>query len=428
MSEPVFEQALAFLDEAAKLTQTDPEVLLKLKHPKAILEVSVPIRKDDGSLAVYKGYRVRHDATRGPTKGGIRFHPSVTRDEVMALAFWMTFKCALINIPYGGGKGGICVDPKSLSKMELERLSRSYIEQIADFIGPNRDIPAPDVYTNAMIMGWMMDEYSAINREFTPAVITGKPIALGGSLGRNDATGRGAFYCIEALAELRGWHKPDVKVAIHGFGNAGQHFAALLHAAGYRIVAVADSKGAIYREAGFDIPSLIHIKNETRAVKAVYCQDSVCQAVDAQQITHDELLHLPVDLLAPAALENTIHSENVSDVCAKTIIELANGPITAEAHRYLSARDITIIPDILANAGGVAVSYFEWIQNRCGEYWQEPQVHDKLKSLIVDAFHRTMQFHQEKSCDLRTAAYSVALQNLAQAITAGGTHNYFSMS
>ena len=269
----IFTDALKRLDRAAEYAGMDEEALLRLKAPKAILEVSIPVRMDDGSLRVFRGYRVRYDDTRGPTKGGIRFHPNVSLGEVKALAFWMTCKCAVVGIPFGGGKGGIIVDPKQLSRLELERLSRGFIERIADFIGPETDVPAPDVYTNAMIMGWMMDEYSKIRRQRTPAVITGKPIPLGGSLGRDDATGRGAYYCIKELERVRKWNPADIRVAVQGFGNAGQHVARLLHEDGYRIVAISDSRGGILRAEGIDIPCAIEQKN---AGGSVYSDTSVC--------------------------------------------------------------------------------------------------------------------------------------------------------
>ena len=304
--------------------------------PKAVLQVSIPVRMDDGSLRVFKGYRVRHNNHRGPTKGGIRYHPNVSLDEVKALAFWMTCKCAVVGIPYGGAKGGIIVDPRELSHMELERLSRGFIEEAANFIGPDVDIPAPDVYTNARIMGWMMDEYSKIKRQYSPAVITGKPIPLGGSLGRDDATGRGAYYCIKELEKKKHWKPSDITVAVQGFGNAGQHVAKLLHADGYRIVAVSDSKGGIYKPEGFDVPSLIQFKNESRKLKAVYCDGSLCEAIDADTITNEELLELDVDVLIPAALENQITENNVNNIMAKTIVEVANGPTTSAADKVLA--------------------------------------------------------------------------------------------
>jgi glutamate dehydrogenase (NADP+) len=272
----IFEDAISRLDRAAEFTIIDKEAIERLRHPKAVLQVSIPVRMDDGSLRIFQGFRVRHDDTRGPTKGGIRFHPGVSLDEVKALAFWMTCKCAVVGIPFGGGKGGVIVDPKQLSRMELERLSRGFIGQVADFVGPETDIPAPDVYTNAMIMGWMMDEYSKIHRQRIPAVITGKPIPLGGSLGRDDATGRGAYYCIKELEKLKDWQPTDIRVAVQGFGNAGQHVSRLLHADGYRIVAISDSRGGIYRAEGLDIPRAIKLKQEGQMVGSVYSERSVC--------------------------------------------------------------------------------------------------------------------------------------------------------
>ncbi|MCH7990145.1 MAG: Glu/Leu/Phe/Val dehydrogenase, partial [Planctomycetes bacterium] len=351
----IFDDALRRLDRAFEYADIDQEAVERLKHPKQILEVSIPVRMDDGTLRIFTGYRVRHDDTRGPTKGGIRYHPDVNLAEVKALAFWMTFKCAVVGLPFGGAKGGITVNPKELSRMELERLTRGFTEQIADFIGPETDVPAPDVYTNAMIMGWIMDEYSKIHRRRTPGVVTGKPIPLGGSLGREDATGRGAYYCIKELEHKHGWNPEDMRVAVQGFGNAGQHVLRLLHADGYRVVAVSDSRGGIYNEDGFDIPSLIHVKNESRKLQAVYCDGSVCEAVKSDTITNAQLLELDVDLLIPAALENQITIKNAKRIRAPVIIEVANGPITSEADKILNDNKKLIVPDILANAGGVTV-------------------------------------------------------------------------
>ena len=333
----VFTDALRRLDEVADLIEVDPEVLERLRHPKSVMEVAIPIRRDDGSLKVFDGYRVRYDDTRGPTKGGIRFHPDVDVSEVKALAFWMTIKCAVVGLPFGGGKGGVVCNPKELSRLELERVSRGFVQALHDVLGPETDIPAPDVYTNAMVMGWMTDEYSRIERRRCPGTFTGKPIELGGSLGRDDATGRGAYYCIKELEERRGWTPGEVTVAIQGFGNAGQHVAALLHADGYRIVAVSDSQGGIRRDEGFDVPSLVQNKNDTRALRAVYCEGSVCQLVDAEVITNEELLELDVDILIPAALEGVITEDNAGRIKARTIIEVANGPITSDADRVLVA-------------------------------------------------------------------------------------------
>lgn len=421
-----FADALARLDKAAKLASIDPEALERLRYPKAMLEVSIPVRMDNGSLQVFTGYRVRYDDTRGPTKGGIRFHPQVTLDEVKALAFWMTFKCAVVGIPFGGGKGGVIVDPKKLSRMELERLSRGYIEQIANFIGPSKDIPAPDVYTNAMIMGWMMDEYSKIVRDHSPSVITGKPIELGGSLGREDATGRGTYYCIKELEKKHQWEAKKVRVAIQGFGNAGQHVAALLHQDGYKIVAISDSKGGIYRAEGFDIPSIIRAKKETKQIKAVYYQESVCEIIEADTISNEKLLELDVDILIPAAIENQIHADNAPRVRAKIIVETANGPITPDGDDILNKKNILIVPDILANAGGVTVSYFEWVQNKAGFYWTEEEVQQRLQHVMIKEFTIIYDLMQEHAIDMRTAAYVHALNRIGRAISAQGTHQYFS--
>lgn len=425
MENNIFTEALARLDKAFSFADIDPEAVEKLKHPKAIMEVSLPIRMDDGSLKIFTGYRVHHNDARGPTKGGIRFHPNVSLDEVKALAFWMTIKCALMGIPFGGGKGGVIVDPKQLSRMELERLSRCYISQLASFVGPNTDIPAPDVYTNAMIMGWMMDEYSKIVRQLTPAVITGKPIPLGGSQGRDDATGRGGFYCIKELQRIRNWKPENMRVAIQGFGNAGQHVARLLHDEGYKVVAISDSQGGIYRKEGFDIPSLIYIKNSTKKIQAVYCTGSVCEAVDATPLTNEEILELDVDILIPAALENQITKDNAHRIKAPIIVELANGPTTLDADPILFNKNILVIPDVLANAGGVTVSYFEWVQNRSGYYWTLEEVHNRLHEIMTREFANVYQLMEGNKVDMRTAAYIHALNRQAEAVVAQGTQSYF---
>ncbi len=421
----LFADALRRLDDAMKFTDFSEEIARRVGTPKSCLEVSVPLRRDDGSLEFFRGYRVRHDDTRGPTKGGLRYHPSVTLDEVKSLAFWMTFKCAVIGIPFGGGKGGIAVAPKELSPMELERLSREFIRRIADFIGPDVDIPAPDVYTNERIMGWMMDEYSMIRRKHSPAVITGKPVSMGGSVGRADATGRGAYYCIRELAKHQRLVPAQTRVAIQGFGNAGQHVARLLHKDGYLIVAISDSRGGIYRPEGFDIPSLIRTKEETREVKAIYCDGSLCHAIDAETITNEELLELDVDILIPAALENQITEENADRIQARNIIEVANGPITADADLILNKRKIEIVPDILANAGGVTVSYFEWLQNRSGDYWELQEVHQKLQTIMVREFGHVYELSRELKTDMRNAAYVHALKRLGKTLEAKGTSAYF---
>ncbi len=421
----LFEDALKNLDEAFAYAEIHPEALERLRHPRTSIEVSIPVRMDSGEIRVFRGYRVRHDDTRGPGKGGLRFHPKVDMNEVKALAFWMTCKCAVMDLPFGGAKGGIEVDPKELSKLELERLSRRFIHRIADFIGPDLDVPAPDVYTNPMIMGWMMDEYCKFTRRHTPAVITGKPIPLGGSLGRNEATGRGAYFCIKEHELHRGWDPKRTTVAVQGFGNAGQAVAQLLHADGYQIVAVSDSRGGIYRKEGFHIPSLIQAKNDTRRLQAVYCQNKLCKLIEADTITNEELLELEVDILIPAALENVITEDNADKIKAHTLVEVANGPVTTGASPILTKNDVYIIPDILANAGGVTVSYFEWVQNRAGFYWTEEEVNKRLLVKMRTEFHNVYDISLAHDIDMRTAAYVLALKRIGEALTAQGTKDYF---
>jgi glutamate dehydrogenase (NADP+) len=426
MTDSMFTEALSRLDQVTSYTNIDPESVEKLKHPKICIEVTLPVRMDDGSLKMFTGYRVHHNDIRGPTKGGVRFHPQVSIDEIKALAFWMTLKCAVVGIPFGGAKGGVILDPKQLSRLELERLSRSYIGYIADFIGPDTDILAPDVYTNAMIMGWMMDEYAKIVRHSSPAVITGKPISLGGSQGRDDATGRGAYYCIKELEKKRRWQPQEKHVAIQGFGNAGQHVAELLHKDNYKIVAISDSKGGIYQPEGFDVPSIIKIKNQSTKLQAVYCAGSVCEYVEATTITNEELLELDVDILIPAALENQITQKNAVKIKADVIIEIANGPISIDADPILKEKNSLIIPDILANAGGVTVSYFEWVQNKSGYYWSLEKIHSRLQEIMAREFANIYHLMEEHSVDMRTAAYIHALDRHAEAVVSLGTQDYFS--
>jgi glutamate dehydrogenase (NADP+) len=331
----------------------------------------------------------------------------------------------VLELPFGGGKGGITLDPKSLSRMELERLSRGYIDAIADFIGPDVDILAPDVYTNPTIMGWMMDQYNVIQRKISRAVVTGKPIAMGGSAGRDTATGIGAFLTIEAIAPRLGLIPAETTVAIQGFGNAGSVLAVQLAAAGYRIVAVSDSQGGIYAPQGLDIPSIQHHKDSTRLLKAVYCEESVCSAVDHDIISNEDLLTLKVDILIPAALENQITEANVDKIQAKYIFEVANGPITSAADEILDQKGILVFPDILVNAGGVTVSYFEWVQNRSGLYWSEEEVFGQLKQRMVKATESIWQVAQKQGISLRTAGYVLALERIGEAISAKGTRDYY---
>ena len=413
------------LEKALKYVSISEDAAERLKHPKASLSVSIPVRMDDGSLRIFPGYRVRYDDTRGPGKGGVRYHPSVSLDEVQSLAFWMTFKCALLDLPFGGAKGGISVNPKQLSKAELERLSRGYIDAIANFIGPNVDILAPDVYTNSTIMGWMMDQFSIIRGQISRGVVTGKPLTIGGSRGRDKATGTGAFYVIQTIAPKLGLIPHQTTVAVQGFGNAGSVLANLLCQAGYRVVAVSDSQGGIYASRGLDIPSITEYKDNRRGIKAVYCQDSVCSIVEHEVITNEELLALDVDILIPAALENQITVDNAADVKAKFIFEVANGPVSSAADQILNQKGVYLFPDILVNAGGVTVSYFEWVQNRNGWYWTLEEVNRRLKGKMEAETEKVWSISQELAIDVRTAAYVHGLHRLGEALDAKGTRDYY---
>jgi len=418
MSDNLFDRALERLDEAAGFLKVDQDVIEKLKYPKETMKARLMVRMDDGSRRSFVAWRCRYDDTRGPTKGGIRFHPDASAEEAETLAFWMTFKCAVMNLPYGGGKGAVRVDPRTLSKTELERLSRTYIQAFARIIGPERDIPAPDVYTNSMIMGWMADEYSQIVGKLSPGVITGKPIALGGSLGRNDATARGGYYLVRHLAKDLGLAE-SASVVIQGFGNAGQYMAELMAGDGHRIIAVSDSDGAVFDPKGLDVAKLIAAKNAGQRVRAF------AEANGLKVITGGELLALECDVLVPAALEDMIHKDNADSIKARLIVELANGPVTPEADKMLHARDIVVLPDILANAGGVTVSYFEWVQNRQGFYWDIEEIHSRLLKMMEREGRAVWNIAQKNKTSLRNAAYVHALSRLAEAIEAHGTQPFF---
>lgn len=399
------------IDKAAELLQLPHNVVEILKRPKRVLTVNYPVRLDDGSIEIFEGYRSQHNDALGPAKGGIRFHPDVTLDEVKALSMWMTFKCAVVGLPFGGGKGGVIADPRKYSQAEKERMSRGFMEAIADFIGPDKDIPAPDVYTNAQVMGWMMDEYSKLKGKYSPAVITGKPLSIGGSEGRNEATARGCVFMIqEALKEL-GLSVENATVAIQGFGNAGRVAARLLSELGSKIVAISDSKGGIYNSEGLNVDEVIDCKNQSSI--------SDYQNVE-QHISNEELLELDVDVLIPAALENVITSQNAERVKAKIIAEAANGPCTPAADEILSKKGTLVIPDILANAGGVTVSYFEWVQNLSHFYWTEKEVNERLYEKMVKAYAEVRDMSEKYSVDRRTGAFMVSLIKIAKAMEARG--------
>lgn len=425
MTQNIFEDALARMDRLSRQAGVAEEVIDQLKRPHSVLSASLPVRMDDGATRYFPAFRCRYNDVLGPTKGGIRFHPVVTLEEVQALALWMTIKCAVVGLPYGGGKGGVVVDPKSLSRLELERLSRAYMRAMADFVGPDKDIPAPDVYTDARIMGWMADEYQAITRVSAPAVITGKPIPLGGSLGRDEATGRGAYLVIREYANRRGWDPKDKRVAIQGFGNAGYHVGRLLAQDGYRIVAISDSKGGIHSDIGLDVESIFRQKQATRKLHAAYCTCSVCECTDHRQITNNELLALDVDLLIPAALEGVIHTENVDQIRAQSIAEVANGPIMGAVDERLRERSVTVLPDVLVNAGGVIVSYFEWVQNRQGYAWTLDEVRERLERMIVAAFDEIWTLRADEGLSVRGAAYTKALRRIGEAVESQGSRAYF---
>ncbi len=424
----VFEDAVARVERIGARAGVAPEVIDALRHPRATLTASLPVRMDDGSTRHFVAYRCRYNDALGPTKGGIRFHPGVTLEEVQALALWMSIKCAVVGIPYGGAKGGVIVEPKQLSRLELERLSRAYMRAMADFVGPEIDIPAPDVYTNARIMGWMANEYETIKRIKAPGVITGKPIALGGSLGRDEATGRGAFIIIQEYAKRVGLEPSRTRVAVQGFGNAGYHIARLLDQAGYPILAISDSKGAIYSENGFDVESVYQNKQATRELQGVYCTGSVCERVDCDSITNEEMLELDVDLLIPAALEGVIGPHNVDRIKAPLIAEVANGPVVGEVDEALHARGTVVLPDVLTNAGGVTVSYFEWVQNRHGYRWTLEEVRARLEEVMSGAIGEIWDLAVQEKVSVRSAAYTLALRRIGEAIESQGTQDYFESS
>ncbi len=406
-----FENALTQLDRAAAVMNLDARVHTALKTPKHVHVAAIPVVMDDGSTETFVGYRSQYNDALGPYKGGIRYHWNVTEDEVKALSFWMTMKCAVVGLPLGGGKGGIIVNPKELSEGELERLSRGYVRELYQHLGPTKDVPAPDVYTNGQIMAWMLDEYEKLVGEHAPGMITGKPLALGGSRGRDKATAQGGVFVLLEAVKKMGWEPSKTTVAIQGFGNAGAHMAELLSAEGFQIVATSDSKGGIKSEAGLDVAALDAHKAETGKVEGF---------VGTQTISNEELLELPVDILVPAALENQITQDNAPRVKAKMIVELANGPTTPEADAILFKNGVVVVPDILANAGGVTVSYFEQVQNAANYYWTEDEVAQKLAKIMITAFTEVWAVKEKHNIDLRTAAFVSALGRVSEAMQLRG--------
>lgn len=401
-----FESAQKQLRDVQRILNLDDNVVVQLMQPKRVIEVSLPIKMDDGSTKVFTGYRSQYNDARGPFKGGIRFHPGVTLDEVKALSAWMTWKTAVVKIPLGGGKGGVIVDPRKLSDRELEALSRAYARALAPFIGPDVDVPAPDVSTDPRIMGWMLDEYELVVGHKAPGVITGKPLSLGGSLVRDYATAQGAFYVIDELSKK--YHLPKgTKVAIQGFGNGGSFLAKILSNAGYTIVAIADSKSTVYREQGLDINELITHKNTTGSLK---------QCVGCESMPSEAILSIPTDIFVPAALENAIHDGNKEQVQAKYIVELANGPVTPEADQWFFEKGIVVIPDILANAGGVTVSYYEQVQNASNFYWEEATILDMLEKTMRTAFAKVAQYQERYNTSFRMGAYALAVRRVVKAM------------
>ena len=406
-----YDVALENFDAAADAMALDSDTREIIKYPERVLTVSVPVRMDDGHIHHFEGYRVQHSSVRGPAKGGIRYHPQVTLDEVKALAMWMTWKCAVVNIPFGGSKGGITCDPKHMSQVELERMTRRYTSAILPLIGPEQDIPAPDVYTNAQTMAWIMDTYSATKGYAVPGVVTGKPICLGGSLGRNEATGRGVFYAIQSACEHLRMRLKGATVAVQGFGNVGSITAQMLHEAGAKVIAVSDSSGCVYNPHGLDIAALMHLKALTGRVEGF---------PEAENIEHAELLTMACDILVPAALENAIDQDNASAVRARMIAEAANGPVTPAADRVLESMGVFQIPDILCNAGGVTVSYFEWVQDEQHLFWEAQDVYSRLERVMKTAFRDVLTLHEERNVPMRIAANMLGIGRVAEAVRLRG--------
>jgi glutamate dehydrogenase/leucine dehydrogenase len=408
-----YEVALENFDLAANALDLEENVRAMIKYPERILQVSIPVRMDSGKVVRFEGYRVQHSTMRGPAKGGIRFHPNVTVDEVKALATWMTWKCAVVNIPFGGGKGGVTCNPKALSMGELERLSRRYASSILPLIGPEKDIPAPDVYTTPQIMAWIMDTYSMNKGYPVHGVVTGKPISLGGSLGRNEATGRGVFYTTLSSCQHLGIPVQGGRVVVQGFGNAGSIAAMLFHEAGMKVLAVNDTRGCIFNAKGLDIPAVIAFKNRTGMVVGFPGADS---------IKPEELLALECEILVPAALENAITAENAHTIHARIVSEAANGPVTPEADRIFDEKGVFLIPDILCNAGGVTVSYFEWVQDENHLFWDEQDVNSRLEKIMTRSFNDVLKIHLDRKVNMRLAANMLGVGRVAESSRVRGLY------
>ena len=408
-----YDVALENFDLAADALGLDDGLRAIIKYPERVLAVNIPVRLDSGKIVRFEGYRVQHNTARGPAKGGIRYHPNVTVEEVKALATWMTWKCAVVNIPFGGGKGGVTCNPKAMSLGELERMSRRYASAILPLIGPEKDIPAPDVYTTPQVMAWIMDTYSMNVGYPVHGVVTGKPISLGGSLGRNEATGRGVFYTTLASAQHLKIPVKDARVVVQGFGNAGSIAANLLHQAGARVIAVSDTRGAIRNANGLDIPAVIAFKERT---------GSVAGFPESERIGPAEMLALHCEILIPAALENAITEENAPAVRARIVAEAANGPVTPDADRILDEKGVFLIPDILCNAGGVTVSYFEWVQDENHLFWDEQDVNRQLEKVMTRAFSDVLKLYLERKCNMRLAANMLGVSRVAEAVRVRGLY------
>jgi glutamate dehydrogenase (NAD(P)+) len=413
LRENPFELAKSQLRRVGEVFALDPDLIRVLSKPKKAVEVSMPVQMDDGTIEVYTGFRVTHNIARGPSKGGIRYHPNVTLDEVKALAMWMTWKCSLMGLPFGGAKGGVVCDPKVMSASELERMTRRFTSEIINDIGPERDIPAPDVGTDSRIMAWIFDTYSMNKGHSVLGVVTGKPLSVGGSLGREEATARGALYAIQAMSVKQGKRISEYSVAIQGFGNVGANLARLLHGDGAKVVAVSDSRGGVYNANGIDVPAALAHKQE---------RGTLAGLANADRVTNEELVELPCDILAPCALEQVVTDENADRVKATVICEGANGPVTPTADAILEDRGVLILPDVLANAGGVVVSYFEWVQGLQEYFWREDEVNAKLHDIVARAFEEAWQTRDRYDTSLRMASYGLAVQRVTEATTTRGLY------